>query len=1185
MASIDLPTQPNVSSSNEAGAIESVKVIYPPPSSKFDIRVDLVALNAYSEDTDQTWIFHPPPKYKKPTSTIGEQTWDISAPQILFEKFTSFANQPPSQAQQSTDAASSSQQRTDNTRQRPQRSGQYDFQPNFFPLANEDPKSTPSRRTRDESKGVNWLKELLPRSFPSTRIIQCSFRSSRGVDVTAVVSKLFAGLRDERKDFEPILCRPIIFIVHGLTNDDLVNALKEATDLASSTIGVVLFTSNPPTASMEGIVEKNILINYFYGKEKTNVGGSPFIHPFIQEVRLDCTQSDLGKFSSSEDSNYLAVKATITKYIKFATTRRLWDAISDRNETKGKVEARTQITEGADVNRKTSKEQSSLHLAIAAKSLEIVKLLLDNNAEVNAKGNAGRSSVEQAIEANSYEIVRALLERGAIVHDKYKDDVKGDQSVQPRIKSLLDTVTHFAGPRIHQKNGEWSSEASVVNIPEECLNATKQFDATITTFEVRGEKKAENGESEDEREYHITRTIPVFDLLYDKKRNDLLDDALAGRKWRWYHLPVNNMDWVKALFFRLKVSNEDGRLTSREHRGQYPYTFYYLQPKANVLEKDDYKITILFTPYLHFETSEGRARLRNAIQQAMRNRIDMENDSTDVMLAETISVTSKIAKSSADRNDHNDITDNGDDNDDEEYNSELNEHGPKERSRREPLPFKERYKKFRSRLQRFQRILGEGQSKDDRLINAYFAQKDHHLHLRRTLDQFYYTSIESTDERDSNQVLQRYAIKHSPKMGKDEEMSVKLLMVDQLWMWILQGTNDKNNILITSFPQGWCHSKGLNNDSIDLLEQIQSYLRQPSREAITSVSQLASVIVKECTRVSGPFKRPSEPGKPLEPGCFEIFSASISAVSDQLSTMSQKLHDIVLDDETNSTPIQKSKIYDGENNSKKKSKKEKNRKGPESPQFNIAEEVDVLVEVQDIQDELNIIKMVLDDQSSVLTIRQDGGDEQHAGNNENFTTDTFPIVDGKPIDHYSAVNRQTIERMRLRVADTHQWVHHLIDLKQKQANLSEAKYARIEATSAAKEGKTILALTIVNMLFLPLSFLTSFFALEIAEFPKDPESGENSLGLSWVSKYIFGISLAIAVPSIALALAIGPLEGPANRLGRKLMRWGKILLRLFAIILGGLIVVVPLSIYAVFKYGSRYYKRVSERRLPTYQRG
>ncbi|KAI0858773.1 hypothetical protein F4860DRAFT_526840 [Xylaria cubensis] len=1162
-SSADPPGQHIESSPTQPKDVKSLQQIYPPPPPlKHNISVDIVAIYSHSKDTNPPWIFRLPPPSRKlsprpPTAAerIREiQTFDNV--RSFIKDISNVPKQAPTQPQPGAGAAQSSQQATRDGRQQQEQGNNIEL-PAMPPVGNEPVRNDgPSSRSRSGTKDVNWIKELLPGSFPNAKVMLCSFESS---DKPTVASTLIKELERERKDITPGISRPIIFIANGDGSIVVGEALKDA-DLAAATIGLVIFC--PPSgdalniSNVLNIAKHNILTTYFYDNRADEINETDSADRFIRKIKLNCPEAELGRFKSSEDSNYLKVRDTIRIYINFIATRRLWNEISRPRGPRGLEEVKTQILKGASINGKNSQGQSALHLAVEVKSLDTVKLLLESDANVNAKNKHGRSPIEEAIKGNNVGIVLALLERGATL-DKAK--VKADPQVDEEIKTLLETVTYFAGPSTQHDNGKYFGESYRDSVPDDCRDASSQFDAIVTTFELRSDKNSGNSArssaGEIEREYHTSRTVPVSELLYGEEDNSLINDGLGPKKWRWYHLPVNNMDWVKALLFRLQVGNEDGRLSGTEHRGPHPHTLF-LQPRANVLDRGDYKITVVFTPYLHFETNEGRVRLRHAIKQITSNLADdndiYDNDEDDDSSDEDDESSDESDDSSGKSDDSSIksdyVSDEGESNSDsEEDQSTIN-------SRRKESEFKKKFEKFRDQIRHYQEKLGEGKSKCDRLINAYFARETHHLHIRRTLDQFYYE--EDTDVRDTSQVVQRYAVKGLPKISKKETMSSKLIMVDQLWLWMLQNQEKAKNIVITSFPQAWCQNEGSKTDAIDLHEQIHKYLHRQSREAITSVNQLASVIIKECTRVFGPFKRPSEPE------FLDNFNSSISDVNDRLSTIYNRLPDTLWN-------VQKNNLVEKETQKHKKTKRKKDTK---NSRHKIAREVELLVEIQDIQDELDIIKMVLDQQSSVLTVPQDGADDC-TKSKETLSYDTFPTVDGKPVDHYTTANKKTIEGMRVRAADVYRRVNHLIDLKQKQANLEEAQYAREEATSAAKEGKTILALTIVNMLFLPLSFLSSFFALDITEFPKDLESGENSLSLAWASKYIFGISLAIAIPSIALALAIGPLEGPAKRLWHPLKR----VLALFAVIIVGLILVVPLSI-AMAAYAYASYRRQKRRR-------
>lgn len=70
---------------------------------------------------------------------------------------------------------------------------------------------------------------------------------------------------------------------------------------------------------------------------------------------------------------------------------------------------------------------------------------------------------------------------------------------------------------------------------------------------------------------------------------------------------------------------------------------------------------------------------------------------------------------------------------------------------------------------------------DEHLLHAYLRPSKPGeippLQLRRTLDQYYYTHLANTSDRDGDQVVLRYTQQTSPEP--------KIFMVDQLWLWVL----------------------------------------------------------------------------------------------------------------------------------------------------------------------------------------------------------------------------------------------------------------------------------------------------------------------------------------------------------------------------------------------------------------
>jgi hypothetical protein len=68
---------------------------------------------------------------------------------------------------------------------------------------------------------------------------------------------------------------------------------------------------------------------------------------------------------------------------------------------------------------------------------------------------------------------------------------------------------------------------------------------------------------------------------------------------------------------------------------------------------------------------------------------------------------------------------------------------------------------------------------DWRLISEHLCTQSP-LHPRRTLEQYYYWTTEDTVHRDRQQVVYR-----ATRMRNDLDSVARVVMVDQLWMWIL----------------------------------------------------------------------------------------------------------------------------------------------------------------------------------------------------------------------------------------------------------------------------------------------------------------------------------------------------------------------------------------------------------------
>ncbi|KAK4447114.1 hypothetical protein QBC34DRAFT_143339 [Podospora aff. communis PSN243] len=121
-----------------------------------------------------------------------------------------------------------------------------------------------------------------------------------------------------------------------------------------------------------------------------------------------------------------------------------------------------------------------------------------------------------------------------------------------------------------------------------------------------------------------------------------------------------------------------------------------------------------------------------------------------------------------------------------------------------------------------------------------------------------------------------------------------------------------------------------------------------------------------------------------------------------------------------------------------------------------------------------------------------------------------------------------IARMNERASKAFNALHFLVDLKQKQSSVIDSRSACIQAEESLKvtqetkrQGKTITVFTIVTIVFLPMSFMAAFFAINIAQFPQD-EDGNLSLG--FVSQIMFPVSAAITAALIYIAFKVESIE-------------------------------------------------------------
>jgi CorA-like Mg2+ transporter protein len=197
----------------------------------------------------------------------------------------------------------------------------------------------------------------------------------------------------------------------------------------------------------------------------------------------------------------------------------------------------------------------------------------------------------------------------------------------------------------------------------------------------------------------------------------------------------------------------------------------------------------------------------------------------------------------------------------------------------------------------------------------------------------------------------------------------------------------------------------------------------------------------------------------------------------------------------------------------------------------------MLNEVKDIHDELYMISQVFEQQlqvllqmSDILTYRpQETEDIQTPMEAEHSQRSVFPhvIKQWNKIQNKIEQRRDQLIEMDANALRTFKNINNLFDMKQRQANVLEAHYSRKVAQDSARQSTTIMIFTVVTIIFLPLSFMSSFYALNVKEFPRD-DRNELYMSLGYVSGHVFGIGLSIAFAIVILAFGI---NAAFNRFG------------------------------------------------------
>lgn len=328
--------------------------------------------------------------------------------------------------------------------------------------------------------------------------------------------------------------------------------------------------------------------------------------------------------------------------------------------------------------------------------------------------------------------------------------------------------------------------------------------------------------------------------------------------------------------------------------------------------------------------------------------------------------------------------------------------------------------------------------------------------------------------------------------------------------------NPPTDLVVTCFSQRWDQQS---QDHLNVVNGIIEETNAKTRPPITSVYDLSMLITSRC---SGLFDRhcfclpeyqfldmfDSSIGAAMnfETQLFDQFNRAVSRISPQLRRFVRQ----------NAKGESVSSGHGGE------------EAEPVSADalLDIGCETSLLVEIKDIRDELNIISVILAFQCQMAEQLEHLVVEELQAENGRRAADGVVLEvrkRGRELARLLDIYGRDIDRMNRQADIIYTNLTHLLDLKQKHSNALEARFARDQAVMAGRQGQTIMVFTLVTVVFLPMSFIASFFGVEFAEW-----GGDGLLTIGYVSKYMFGIGLGISIPLILMAMFVDEFMGVAK---------------------------------------------------------
>ncbi|PSN64066.1 hypothetical protein BS50DRAFT_97408, partial [Corynespora cassiicola Philippines] len=445
------------------------------------------------------------------------------------------------------------------------------------------------------------------------------------------------------------------------------------------------------------------------------------------------------------------------------------------------------------------------------------------------------------------------------------------------------------------------------------------------------------------------------------------------------------------------------------------------------------------------------------------------------------------------------------------------------------------------------------------------ALREHHkdkiLHCSRTLDQYFHGK--KTEHLDEDQVFTRYAdaknwarlqdTSEVPRRGQDEQVQedpageaqdnlaglaqentphvgtqirsgLKILRVHQLWLWVLD-----NDTIVSSETHPLDDGEGL--ITAGLFDRFREFQDRPDHMGkpfpidnivkfitshyINAMDNLTTE-VSETDDTPNPTNRNNTPtgqgenqtgrGRPGPLNLQAIFSNSIEQDNKRETKLRTEFKKTIKE------RIKKDSASKGGTNRDLGPPQEASNKRTTTTDPDIYDAIDqaleILTDIKDIRNELSVLKSLAETQRLVW--------------DQLLTATSTPATRPSQAARWSTTDPayvlSRIDALLDHSAETHNNITSILDLEMNQLSVSEAELAR-------KQGEILMVFTVVTIFFLPMSFLSSLFALNVESFPHRGDE------VSYRPGYVFGIIFGVTAGFCVLLAPFLPFDVLRARVG------------------------------------------------------